>query len=206
MKLAKGNEYREEIMEILSGRSSIIIDTDPINVYNQAHPPFSFPIPAKDVMSVASRPDLRNENLMVFSSIEGDLALLKSMNLPANVKIVYDNTDGSWVRYYPYAFYRSINAEELYAKIDDFVVLDIREEFELFSGFIEGSVNIPFSSIMQEPVELDKNRKYAVVCAHGNRSRVAVELLSSKGIEVYDVPGGMQKWLETGLPVSYEED
>ncbi|KAA8923532.1 rhodanese-like domain-containing protein [Thermoplasma sp.] len=206
MELIKGIEHREKIMEMLSGRSSIIIDTDPLSIYNEFHPPFSFPIPAKDVMSVVSRPDLMNENIMIFSSIQADLEFLMGIDLPSNVKIIYDNTDRSWSRYYPFAYYKSIDAWGLYTKIGEFSIIDIREEFELFSGFIEGSINIPFSRIMQEPINLDKGKRYAVICAHGNRSRVAIELLSSMGLDVYDVAGGMQRWLEAGLPVSYEED
>jgi len=206
VKIAKGNLYFEEITEILSGKSSIIIDTDPLSLYNQFHPPFSFPMPAKDVKKVVSRPDIRHENVMVFSSSEDDVSILMNSDLPDNVKILYDNTDGSWTKIYPYSYYRKIDPDRLYSHLTDFQILDIREEFELFTGFIEGSINLPFSKIMEQDIDLEKNRTYAIICAHGNRSRVAVELLSSRGFEVYDVPGGIQKWLEMGFPVSYVED
>ena len=52
------------------------------------------------------------------------------------------------------------------------------------------------------PAELAADRPVYVICRSGNRSRTASETLIRLGYsEVYNVEGGINAWLDAGLPV-----
>nr|3GK5_A Chain A, Uncharacterized rhodanese-related protein TVG0868615 [Thermoplasma volcanium GSS1] len=102
------------------------------------------------------------------------------------------------------SYYRSINAADLYENIKAYTVLDVREPFELIFGSIANSINIPISELREKWKILERDKKYAVICAHGNRSAAAVEFLSQLGLNIVDVEGGIQSWIEEGYPVVLE--
>lgn len=91
----------------------------------------------------------------------------------------------------------NMTVEELSKQLNDtnVVVLDVRTPEELIGelGALENIINIPVQEIDRRYVELDtlKNKKIAVVCRSGNRSRMATNFLKSKGFDAVNVEGGM---------------
>ena len=82
--------------------------------------------------------------------------------------------------------------------------LDVREPDEwATTGVPPGAVLIPLGEVEQRAAaELDKDRAVYVICNSGNRSRTASEILVGLGFtQVYNVDGGIQAWLQAGLPV-----
>ncbi len=73
------------------------------------------------------------------------------------------------------------------------IVIDVRTPEEYSSGNFQNSINIPLNTIQDN---IDKIRSYSedivVVCASGNRSGQAQQILSENGIEVTN--GG--SWLD----------
>lgn len=76
-------------------------------------------------------------------------------------------------------------------KLEDKIIVDIREKTEFKSGHILGAINIPLGEIKNS--ELDKNKTIIVYCRSGNRSNQAREILDSLGYEVYDL-GSIDNW------------
>ena len=88
-------------------------------------------------------------------------------------------------------------------------LIDVREPAEwAATGVPPGALLIPLAEVEgRAPAELAWNRPVYVICKSGTRSRQAAETLIRLGFtEVYNVDGGIQAWLQAGLPVdTYEE-
>lgn len=93
-----------------------------------------------------------------------------------------------------------ISVEALKAKLDnkeDFVLIDVRENFEYEIANIEGARLIPLGEIEKRLEELlpFKNKEIVAHCHHGGRSRRALEFLKSKGFaSLKNVEGGIDAW------------
>jgi rhodanese-related sulfurtransferase len=93
--------------------------------------------------------------------------------------------------------------EILAQDLDGWAVIDVREPYEWRSGVIPGALRIPLGDLLHDPSRFELGRRYAVVCAHGNRSRVASVALVEAGHEAHNVEGGMALWLDRGLAVEF---
>jgi len=82
-------------------------------------------------------------------------------------------------------------------------ILDVREQSERDSGYIPGSLFVPWHDIDDLPDGLDPARPVAVMCASGQRAAVASSLLQRHGAEhvVHVVNGGVPKWGRLGHPL-----
>lgn len=75
---------------------------------------------------------------------------------------------------------------------DDFIILDVRRKGETETCKVKESIFITLSELPEKCKQLNKNRKYAVYCAGGYRSMIAVSILKSEGFnQVYNIKGGM---------------
>lgn len=84
-----------------------------------------------------------------------------------------------------------ITSDELVADAAEWRVIDVREPHEWQSGIIAGAILMSLGAIPQRALELDPALHYAVICAHGQRSRLACNWLSDHGFRVSNVEGGM---------------
>ena len=86
---------------------------------------------------------------------------------------------------------------------DNIQIVDVRTAAEYSEGHIENAVNIDvtadtFTSIAEH--QLDREQPVAVYCRSGNRSKRAIQILSSKGFKtIYHLEGGMKSWTGAGL-------
>ena len=74
--------------------------------------------------------------------------------------------------------------------MDKHIILDAREEFEVLAGKINGSVNIPLSTIRDRMDEIDKSKTIVTYCAVGQRSYLAARILKQNGYKVLNLAGG----------------
>jgi rhodanese-related sulfurtransferase len=81
-------------------------------------------------------------------------------------------------------------------------LLDVREEHEFRSGHVPGAVHVPLKKLAERVPKLKRDKPYAVICASGNRSRSATNLLLDQGFEgTVSVRGGTNAWAGTGRPI-----
>ncbi len=78
------------------------------------------------------------------------------------------------------------------------VLLDVRESEEWAAGRAPGALHIPLGDL--DPARL-AGEEVLVLCRSGNRSGRATTMLLEAGVRARNVEGGMQAWLEAGLPV-----
>ena len=85
----------------------------------------------------------------------------------------------------------------------DAVVLDIRDKAEFAAGHIPNARNIPFAELASRAHELEKikSRPIVVHCQTGTRVAAACNMLKKNGFEASGLRGGINAWLQAGMPV-----
>ena len=79
-------------------------------------------------------------------------------------------------------------------KNNEVVLLDVREPYEVEICNIKGSLFIPMNEIPQNIEQLDKEKRYAVMCHSGVRSLYVSNYLNSLGYITLNVTGGIERW------------
>jgi len=78
-------------------------------------------------------------------------------------------------------------------------VLDVREDHEFARGHVAGAIHVPVKRLPDRVGKLKRDRRYAVICASGSRSRGATEFLVGQGFEgAVSVHGGTSAWARSG--------
>lgn len=84
---------------------------------------------------------------------------------------------------------------ELLVRGDDFLFVDVREQWEHDVARIEGTVLIPLRQIPANLVRLSEAREVVLFCHHGVRSLDAAAWLRSQGVEgARSMSGGIDRW------------
>lgn len=84
---------------------------------------------------------------------------------------------------------------------EDFVLVDVREEFEWYICKIDGAKLIPLSQIMNGDIgileNIEKEKKIVLHCHTGARSAQVLEILRSKGFKnLKNLVGGIDAWAQ----------
>ena len=77
---------------------------------------------------------------------------------------------------------------------DEPLLLDVREPHEVAEWSITGVVNVPLGELAARLDEIPAGCRVVTVCAKGNRSRAAAQLLEAAGFDVANLAGGMEAW------------
>ncbi len=81
------------------------------------------------------------------------------------------------------------------------VLLDVREPWEHQQQRIPGALFIPMGEVISRVGEIPADRDVYVYCKVGGRSARVVEYLRRQGNpRVINVGGGIDAWVEEGLP------
>lgn len=91
-------------------------------------------------------------------------------------------------------------AKEMMEDTTDYIILDVRSDWEFKKGHIEGAINIPNEEIGHQDIkELpNKDQTILVYCRSGHRSKQAASKLTVMGYKnIYEF-GGIMTW-EYGL-------
>jgi rhodanese-related sulfurtransferase len=95
-----------------------------------------------------------------------------------------------------------LTATEAAQRLEDFQLLDVREDYERAEGYIAPSLHIPLGELSVRAGELDAAAPLLVYCHSGVRSAMAAEALRAAGYQAADLDGGMVAWEQAGLPVA----
>ncbi len=89
------------------------------------------------------------------------------------------------------------------------VLLDVREPYEHAAGMAAGAIALPRVQVPQRisQVAPDRSTEILTICAHGQRSLMAAQVLQRLGYtNVASVSGGTAQWIAEGLPMSKPEN
>ncbi len=79
----------------------------------------------------------------------------------------------------------------------DFVLLDVREPYEVAQVNLSDALNVPMSEFLSRADELDPGKTVAVICHYGSRSERIAQFLEMRGFgSVYNVEGGIDAYAE----------
>ena len=85
---------------------------------------------------------------------------------------------------------------------DELIILDVREEKERTSGYINDDLNIPVGKVKNKLDSLDKSKNILVYCKSGTRSDRTADLLCKNEFQnVYSLKGGFNAWQKAELPI-----
>ena len=79
-------------------------------------------------------------------------------------------------------------------KEDEYILLDMREEYERESGSIPGSIPLSADEIIENP-PYDKSKKYIIYCHSGIKSVEVAQTLIGKGYDAHSLEWGFVAWL-----------
>lgn len=82
------------------------------------------------------------------------------------------------------------------------VLVDVREPEEWRGGHAARARHIPLGELALRSGELPRDQDIYLICASGNRSKLAAELLGRAGFaKPASVSGGTASWARSGLPI-----
>lgn len=97
-----------------------------------------------------------------------------------------------------------IDAAALEARLDDGVLLDVREPEEFAHGHVPGAVNLPQADVATRLGEIPQERPVFVICQAGMRSLRVSQFLKQMGFaKVASVRGGTEAWGKAGKPLAF---
>jgi rhodanese-related sulfurtransferase len=81
-------------------------------------------------------------------------------------------------------------------------IVDVRSGGEFAGGRIAGAKLLPLADLASRQHELDREKPVVCVCQSGRRSACARDqLIQLGGFNVASLTGGMNAWLQAGLPM-----
>jgi|SRR5579884_994684 rhodanese-related sulfurtransferase len=79
----------------------------------------------------------------------------------------------------------------------NFVLLDVREPFEVQTASLPDAVHIPMRDVPARVNELNPQAEIAVLCHYGGRSERVAQFLEMRGFaNVHNVAGGIDEYAE----------
>lgn len=85
---------------------------------------------------------------------------------------------------------------------DSVELIDVRERYERDAGHIEGSRHVELERLASEAETVPRDRPVVFHCRLGARSAMAARAFRAAGFDAYNLDGGIQAWVEAGLPIA----
>jgi hydroxyacylglutathione hydrolase len=142
--------------------------------------------------------------VLVSDSTEQTVAATRQL-----IRIGYDDLVGileggieAWARHYPVETIPSMTVRELRERLDEVILIDVRQQSEWNQGHIPGAIHFEGGRIAWEDLPFPQDRPLAIQCASGNRSMSISSVLRRRGYHnVIQVEGGINKWKLHGFEI-----
>ena len=79
--------------------------------------------------------------------------------------------------------------------LSESMIIDVRESFEIMSGEIPNSQNIPLGQLRHKLNELPRDKKLYITCQVGLRGYIACRMLKQNGFACTNIDGGVKTYL-----------
>jgi hydroxyacylglutathione hydrolase/adenylyltransferase/sulfurtransferase len=83
----------------------------------------------------------------------------------------------------------------------EITLVDVREQYEWDAGRIPGARHIELERVAGRAEELPREKPVVFQCRLGARSAMVTEAFRASGYEAYNLTGGINAWVESGLPI-----
>jgi hydroxyacylglutathione hydrolase len=186
---------------------SLIIDTCAASEFEQRHVPRTINVPASNLVQWAGFfVDYTKPVYLIADekSLPAHLQSLRSIGID-NVGGFFDAgaVKSAGLRT---ESYRSAMPGELRQGIDDgeVTLVDVRAATEFHAGHIAGAEHRFLGTLLRNAESLSQDKPVVVHCLAGGRSAIAASILQRAGLDVVNMRGGFQAWVDAGLPVVRE--
>ena len=128
------------------------------------------------------------------------------------IRIGYDDLVGTleggieaWARGYPVETMKSMDTKELRERLDEVMLIDIRQRSEWEEGHIPGAIHFEGGRVAWEDLPFPHDKPLAIQCSSGNRSMSVSSVLRRRGYHnVIQVEGGIKGWEKNGFEITKE--
>ena len=128
------------------------------------------------------------------------------------IRIGYDDLVGrleggieAWARKYAVETIPSMDAEELRERLDELMLIDVRQRSEWEEGHIPGAVHFEGGRVAREALPFPYDKPLAIQCSSGNRSMSVSSVLRRRGYRnVIQVEGGIKQWQKNGFEITQD--
>jgi rhodanese-related sulfurtransferase len=100
---------------------------------------------------------------------------------------------------------KNMDPRDAYSHRERYQFIDVRTTHEFEAGHVEGALHMTLQEVPARYEELDRRRPVVVTCQVGQRSALAAEFLTGKGFRAHNLEGGLESWIEVGLPLVASE-
>jgi hydroxyacylglutathione hydrolase len=126
------------------------------------------------------------------------------------IRIGYDDLVGTleggieaWARDYPIEIMKSMDTKELRERLDEVMLIDVRQRSEWEAGHIPGAVHFEGGRVAWEDLPFPHDKPLAIQCSSGNRSMSVSSVLRRRGYNnVLQVEGGIKGWEKNGFEIT----
>jgi rhodanese-related sulfurtransferase len=87
---------------------------------------------------------------------------------------------------------------------DGATFIDVRESYERDAGYIDGTRHIELERLASQAESIDRSVPVVFHCRLGVRSAMAASAFRVAGFDAYTLTGGIQAWVDAGLPIEPE--
>ncbi len=192
---------RLSLKQLKSCSADHLVDIRPPMAYASGHLPGAMSLPVDMIPAFAGWFFREGESLALVASDEEQLATA----MQHLMRIALDNVVGGYVGVVPAAAQGEqmqqtpmIGTAEVERRLDGtehWTLLDVRDADERAAAAIDGSQHIYVGHLNERWRELDKTRRYTLMCASGMRATVAAGWLASRGFDGLDIYlGSMGAW------------
>jgi rhodanese-related sulfurtransferase len=98
-----------------------------------------------------------------------------------------------------------MDPRDVYSHRERYQFIDVRQAYEFDAGHVEGAVHMSLQEVPARYGELDRHRPIIVTCQVGQRSALAAEFLTDRGLTAHNLEGGLESWVGEGLPLVASE-
>jgi rhodanese-related sulfurtransferase len=84
-------------------------------------------------------------------------------------------------------------------------LIDVREPYEWDAGRIPAARHIELERLASAAEALPRDRRLVFHCRVGARSGMATEAFRAAGYDAWNMSGGIQAWVDRGLPIEPED-
>jgi rhodanese-related sulfurtransferase len=98
-----------------------------------------------------------------------------------------------------------MDPRDAYTHRERYQFIDVRKAYEFEAGHVEEAVHMTLQEVPARFEELDRDRPVVVTCQVGQRSALAAEYLAVRGFTAHNLEGGLESWVEAGLPLVASE-
>ncbi|AUW95502.1 hypothetical protein BXT84_09025 [Sulfobacillus thermotolerans] len=190
----------EEFVSEVGRGVALFLDINPPDIYSKGHPAGTYNFPyhrrnwGRDVKRALNG---QTPPIGLFGNDTATVDAAAQSLEDEGLSVVFKFGHGliAWEKEkLPVERVKDLTPDELAKSLGDYVVIDVREAYELRSGKIPGALHIPMGQLQSRINELEKDKAYAIVCASGGRSSSVAAWMSQLGYDVSNVVGGMSLW------------